>query len=407
MQIGDGFIIIRRDDSSDYQLLFSPDKGEYSNSTSFITSSDYLNDLQIKIINNSADIRFIFLSTDGIERLAAIWQDEQWSPYRNFLKPLEEHLFTENDLYIAEEELTDFLGSDKINSRTDDDKTILICGRVSDINSDLDWLHDINNLSKKREDDKKKYQREKKCGSSIINGDLKKDRVEEVQEEEKPSESNLSLAENSKNSGSSRINSDLERAGIEKTQGEKYISESNLSTARNSRTQYPTQIINQVKVSKHSQQQTVKEIDKEILGSLRRFVKCIKIRQGDWTLLEVTFLEVPVSKKKNRRHYINLIGEMILNNISNIVNDQEIDKFKFTFSYGRSSYFTPEQLRNNIEYDSNLHLRKVTISILGMLILLVLTIILILLITRILRDIILILSITSVVIITLYILVRS
>ena len=64
MQIGDGFIVVRPQDSEDYQLLFQPDKGEFANETTFITSKDALAEMQVKVISEPQ--KFICASTDGL-----------------------------------------------------------------------------------------------------------------------------------------------------------------------------------------------------------------------------------------------------------------------------------------------------------------------------------------------------
>ncbi|MEH2326381.1 MAG: PP2C family serine/threonine-protein phosphatase [Nostoc sp.] len=49
MQIGDGFIVMRSQES-EYQLLFQPDKGEFANETTFITSKNAINEMQVEVI---------------------------------------------------------------------------------------------------------------------------------------------------------------------------------------------------------------------------------------------------------------------------------------------------------------------------------------------------------------------
>ncbi|MFN9176316.1 MAG: PP2C family serine/threonine-protein phosphatase, partial [Synechocystis sp.] len=49
MQIGDGFILIKPV-GENYQLLFQPDKGEYINETTFVTSTNALEEMQIAVL---------------------------------------------------------------------------------------------------------------------------------------------------------------------------------------------------------------------------------------------------------------------------------------------------------------------------------------------------------------------
>ncbi|WP_414544055.1 PP2C family serine/threonine-protein phosphatase [Nostoc sp. CCY0012] len=123
MQIGDGFIVVRPHEDSGYQLLFKPDKGEFANETTFITSENALKEMQVDVI--SGEQEFICVSTDGLEKVAIRLQE--WKAFPPFFKPFEEYLREtsnpeENDKYLIE-----LLQSERLNARTDDDKTLLLC----------------------------------------------------------------------------------------------------------------------------------------------------------------------------------------------------------------------------------------------------------------------------------------
>jgi serine/threonine protein phosphatase PrpC len=122
MQIGDGFMVVSTR-SQAYQLVFTPDKGEFVNQTTFVTSSNAYSDLQIKVIAETP--QFICAATDAFERLAM--HLPQWKPHPAFFKPLEEYLAEtpkpeQDDAYIVK-----FLESEYLNQQTDDDKTLLLC----------------------------------------------------------------------------------------------------------------------------------------------------------------------------------------------------------------------------------------------------------------------------------------
>lgn len=121
MQIGDGFIVMRSQEP-EYKLLFQPDKGEFANETTFITSTNALKEMQVEVIYQKQE--FICASTDGLEKVAIRLSD--WKPFPPFFKPLEEYL---HDSVNPKEDkyLTEFLNSERLNSRTDDDKTLLLC----------------------------------------------------------------------------------------------------------------------------------------------------------------------------------------------------------------------------------------------------------------------------------------
>ncbi len=123
MQIGDGFLVVRQDKKQDYELMFEPDKGEYANETTFVTSSSALKEMQVKAVKGNCG--FICASTDGLERLAIRVSD--WMPFPPFFKPLEEFLTETPDPEQDDEYILSFLNSERLNAKTDDDKTLLIC----------------------------------------------------------------------------------------------------------------------------------------------------------------------------------------------------------------------------------------------------------------------------------------
>jgi Protein phosphatase 2C len=123
MQIGDGFMVVSAatETTSPYQLLFSPSKGEYINETCFVTSPSAIEQMQVGIYPHPP--QFICAATDGLERVALRLSD--WSPFSPFFKPFEDCL------RLAPEQASDylqaFLASERLNARTDDDKTLLLC----------------------------------------------------------------------------------------------------------------------------------------------------------------------------------------------------------------------------------------------------------------------------------------
>ena len=122
MQIGDGFITVRYPEKEP-ELLFAPDKGEYINETTFITSTNALEDM--KVVIQAGLPEFICASTDGLERLAIRLSD--WTPFTPFFQPLEQYLQETENLEESDEYLLSFLNSERLNARTDDDKTLFLC----------------------------------------------------------------------------------------------------------------------------------------------------------------------------------------------------------------------------------------------------------------------------------------
>jgi hypothetical protein len=121
-QIGDGFIVAGDNDNT-YQLLFPPDKGEFINETMFVTTQKALDYLQICVHPEPAS--FICAATDGLERVAIRFQD--WQPHPPFFQAFVACL---SQLELADERqayLETFLTSERLNAKTDDDKTLLAC----------------------------------------------------------------------------------------------------------------------------------------------------------------------------------------------------------------------------------------------------------------------------------------
>jgi len=121
MQIGDGFVVIRPK-NGEYRLLFQPDKGEYINETTFVTSDQVLEAMQVKVLPQVPS--FICAATDGVERVSL--NLVQWMPFSPFFEPLEAYLQETEKPEQDDDYLNAFLNSDRLNARTTDDKTLLL-----------------------------------------------------------------------------------------------------------------------------------------------------------------------------------------------------------------------------------------------------------------------------------------
>ena len=123
MQIGDGFLVIRLNNNQEYQLLLKPDKGEFINETKFVTSKNVLSTFNFKFLSGIP--KFICASTDGLEKVAI--RLSNWTPHAPFFNPLETYLEKTNNPESNKQYLEKFLNSERLNSRTNDDKTLLLC----------------------------------------------------------------------------------------------------------------------------------------------------------------------------------------------------------------------------------------------------------------------------------------
>ena len=122
MQLGDGFIVIRGYKDRDYDLLFQPNKGEYVNVTTFVTSPPEHLKRDLQVIYKLRRVSFVCASTDGLEKLAL----ENDQVYARFFIPLEQYI-QKSANPEKDRDVEEFLNRDSVNKRTDDDKTILLC----------------------------------------------------------------------------------------------------------------------------------------------------------------------------------------------------------------------------------------------------------------------------------------
>jgi len=126
-QLGDGAIVI--DSSDGYIPVFWPQSGEYANMTYFVTDKTDIDQLQFKIVNQP--VKEIALFTDGIQGLALHY--ELKGAHQPFFKPLFSSLqqASVETLPQMNDHLAAFLGSARVNERTDDDKTLMLACRQS------------------------------------------------------------------------------------------------------------------------------------------------------------------------------------------------------------------------------------------------------------------------------------
>ncbi len=123
-QIGDGAWIAKEKDG--YLAATWPTKGQYANEAVFITSSDSHLHYQTKTVANPLAIAGF---TDGLENLALVFKSK--TVHEGFFEPMFQHILEAKDASQLQPQLEGFLKSEKINERTDDDKTLVLIVRVS------------------------------------------------------------------------------------------------------------------------------------------------------------------------------------------------------------------------------------------------------------------------------------
>lgn len=127
-QIGDGGIVINSD--HDYRVIFWPEQGEYINSTCFLSDEDYLDHLNITVMDSPFEE--IALFTDGLQNLVLSFSQKK--AHTGFFKPIFEALKkdTDHEFFGSSPHLSSFLLHREIIERCDDDKTLILAVRVPD-----------------------------------------------------------------------------------------------------------------------------------------------------------------------------------------------------------------------------------------------------------------------------------
>jgi len=132
-QIGDGAIVISLADAPEsYDYVFWPQKGEYENVTYFATDPAACGQLEFGC--QKGIIEEISLFTDGLQRLALDFvRQEAYIPFFSpMFAPLRSAILSGEGLAVnLSSSLERFLITNKVNERTDDDKTLILATRRS------------------------------------------------------------------------------------------------------------------------------------------------------------------------------------------------------------------------------------------------------------------------------------
>jgi hypothetical protein len=126
LQIGDG-AIIARDETGGWAWVFWPQRGEFANTTFFLTDVHALNQLTTDELPSA--ITEVALMSDGLEPQALVYSTRQvHEPFMNgMFQPLLKAAGT--DIAEVSTSLGTFLGSERVGARTDDDVTLVMATR--------------------------------------------------------------------------------------------------------------------------------------------------------------------------------------------------------------------------------------------------------------------------------------
>lgn len=122
LQIGDGGAVV--DIGAGLELAIAPMTGEYANMTHFVTDDDAIAVLATRTYTQQA--RRIAAFSDGVQRLAVDLATNQ--PHEPFFRPFFEEMerVSIEEAFLLDGLLSQFLASQAVNDRTDDDKTLAL-----------------------------------------------------------------------------------------------------------------------------------------------------------------------------------------------------------------------------------------------------------------------------------------
>ena len=127
-QIGDGAIVTPEVGAEEWAWLFWPHRGEYANTTSFITDARAMDLLQVDALPHPQEEVALF--TDGLQHLVLRY-DEQTvhSPFfERMMGPVRASTASGEDADLCAG-LKRYLNSDAVTSRSDDDLTLVLASR--------------------------------------------------------------------------------------------------------------------------------------------------------------------------------------------------------------------------------------------------------------------------------------
>ena len=122
--VGDGCVVGRDIADAAWHPLSWPDQGEYAATTFFVTDDRAI---RLRITRPNRQIDAVAAFTDGIERLALDFSDDTAHQpfFAGIIRPVEDSEISGIDMPLSQK-LKAFLDSDRINERTDDDKTLVL-----------------------------------------------------------------------------------------------------------------------------------------------------------------------------------------------------------------------------------------------------------------------------------------
>lgn len=127
VQIGDGGMVIEHENGNGYEVVFWPQGGEYAGTTHFLTDDNADEAFVFQWLNRP--VHRLAMFTDGLQMLTLDFQEHK--VFRPFFDPMFQTLEDSEDTTLIQEPFYEFLQSEQVNSRTDDDRTLILVSRRS------------------------------------------------------------------------------------------------------------------------------------------------------------------------------------------------------------------------------------------------------------------------------------
>jgi hypothetical protein len=122
-QTGDG-LVAAINDAGQLTVLAKPQGGEHANETFFITGNGGATPGFAEVYTSVSAVAVL---TDGLLPMAADYKDHK--PYARFFGPMFDAVLQSSDGTALQSQLEAFLQSERVNSRTNDDKTLVLAIR--------------------------------------------------------------------------------------------------------------------------------------------------------------------------------------------------------------------------------------------------------------------------------------
>ncbi len=123
-QLGDG-VAVAATGPGEWFVAAAPQRGEYANETYFLVQPQALDHIAVTVYAEAVEA--LAVMTDGLLRL--VLDVSTTTPHAPFFNPLVAFANAAPHTDQASSQLADFLNSDRVSARTDDDKTLVLAVR--------------------------------------------------------------------------------------------------------------------------------------------------------------------------------------------------------------------------------------------------------------------------------------